>query len=82
MPKVVVIVEGGVVREVISDDPEVEVLVLDRDEGGVSEEMLLQNVLGDTAALDALEQGRVKVDVLRTHQAYQDVYRERRKQRN
>jgi hypothetical protein len=56
MSRVVVVVIGGAISQVLVDNPDTEVLVVDRD-SGVSREHLLVDVLGAPAALDAMLQG-------------------------
>lgn len=72
MTKVVVVVKGGVVQEVLSDGEDVKVLVLDR-EPAAGKEYLLADVLGEPAALAALMQGAATLNPQRTQQAFEET---------
>lgn len=74
MSRVVVVVGGGVINQVLVDNPDTKVLVVDRD-SGVSREHLLVDVLGAPAALDAMLQGAgsARVDEAAVDTAFCDV---------
>jgi hypothetical protein len=72
MTKVVVVVKGGVVQEVIADGEDVKILILDRDPVA-GNEYLLADVLGEPAAFDALVQNAVTLNPQRTQQAFEET---------
>jgi hypothetical protein len=72
MTKVVVVVKGGVVQEVLADGEDVKILVLDRDPVA-GNEYLLADVLGEPAAFDVLMQNGVTLNPQRTQQAFEET---------
>jgi len=72
MTKVVVVVKGGVVQEVLADGKDVKILVLDRDPVA-GKEYLLADVLGEPAAFDVLVQNAVTLNPQRTQQAFEET---------
>ena len=73
MAKVVIVVKGGVVTDVLTDSNSVQVIVLDQDSGGVGEEFQLADVLGEQVALDTLRLGLPKYDPGKVEQAYRET---------
>ncbi|KWU26274.1 hypothetical protein [Burkholderia cenocepacia] len=74
MSKVVVVVEGGVINQVLVDHADTKVLVIDRD-SGASKEHLLVDVMGGPAALDAMLQGATaaRTDADAVNRAFYEV---------
>jgi len=71
--RVVVIVDNGVVQEVLTTNGMVQCLVLDREDPSGAEYV---NVAGGTAALDAMQQGLPKVARHRVNRAFASVEKE------
>lgn len=75
MERIVVELENGTIRRVLSANSNVTVLVIDRDTGGLDAVNTLR-LLGDDAGLDTLELGLVTVASQEVEQAYVDAAKE------
>jgi hypothetical protein len=72
--RVVVFIENHSVSEVVKDDPNVEVLVVDRDTYACDHTTRLRGVCGDDASLDAMVHGLAIVNNERVAEAFEEVY--------
>ncbi|SNS72764.1 hypothetical protein SAMN06265795_105199 [Noviherbaspirillum humi] len=72
--RVVVIIENHSVSEVIKNDPDVDVLVIDRDTYACDRHTRLRGVCGDDAALDAMAHGLAIHNPEKVDKAFVQVY--------
>jgi hypothetical protein len=72
--RVVVIVENHTVSEVLKDDPNVEVLVIDRDTYACDYNTRLRGVCGEDASLDAMAHGLAIHNPAKVAEAFLQVY--------
>lgn len=72
--RVVVFIENHGVVEVLKDDPNVEVLVVDRDTYGCDHQTRLRGVCGDDASLTAMAQGLALHSPEKVADAFEQVY--------
>ncbi|HKT71081.1 MAG TPA: hypothetical protein VJP83_16660 [Terriglobales bacterium] len=74
MGKVVVEVVGGVVTQVLTDDPGIQLLVLDRETSGVSPEFILPDVLDGPATVDAMAEGLPECEPEKVERAFREAF--------
>lgn len=72
--RVVVILENHAVSEVLKDDPNVEVVVIDRDTYACDHRTRLRGVCGDDASLDAMAHGLAIHHPAKVAEAFLQVY--------
>ena len=72
--KVVVFIENHSVSEVVKDDPNVEVLIIDRDTYSCDHNTRLRGVCGDDASLDAMAHGLALTNPEKVAAAFEQVY--------
>ena len=71
--RVVVFIENHGVAEVLKDDPNVEVLVIDRDTYGCDYQTRLRGVCGDDSSLTAMAHGLAQQSPERVAAAFEQV---------